>query len=239
MPNTAVLPTRIFKAAVKYSSAVFNVFTNYSVGHYRPTYTLTPSLYDFTRILPLLFSKTLMGCIFFAATLPNIAYSNAVTANQNGHEIIFDDGNITDISYSKDRRFAVFVKSDEKQQIIRQCDNLSQKCKNIYRLAHKDDAYDHLETPIFSLTGKDIFFVRGGSTAGSYWVYKQGLDRKKPQRLTAGMNIKIVHSGKYKGYLVVQKHKYFLSGGSYDFYCTDEQTPTEIVRDIEEQFNRQ
>ncbi|MEY4590739.1 MAG: hypothetical protein RL497_2815, partial [Pseudomonadota bacterium] len=56
----------------------------------------------------------------------------------------------------------------------------------------------------------------------------------------------------YKGYLVVQKHKYFLSGGSYDFYWlvsaegkevaavgTDEQTPTEIVRDIEEQFNRQ
>jgi hypothetical protein len=36
--------------------------------------------------------------------------------------------------------------------------------------------------------------------------------------ITRGNSLEVIPVGKYKNYLIVQRHKYFLAGGSYDWY---------------------
>jgi len=69
----------------------------------------------------------------------------------------------------------------------------------------------------FSPDGKRIYFITSAwVTSGAlHGVNIDGSD----ERFIAGANyLKVIDKGKHKGKLIIQQHRYFLTGGSYDWY---------------------
>lgn len=54
------------------------------------------------------------------------------------------------------------------------------------------------------------------------------LQSNKLQFVSAGNAVEVVPSGEYQNYLIVQRHKYFLGGGSYDWYWLQDTMGKEI-----------
>ena len=73
------------------------------------------------------------------------------------------------------------------------------------------------ETLQFSPDGKLLYFVTPAwATSGA--VHVVDTTNRKERFLFAGNNVKVVPSGEYKGCLLVQQHRYFVGGGSYDWF---------------------
>jgi hypothetical protein len=71
--------------------------------------------------------------------------------------------------------------------------------------------------PQFFPNNQDIAFeaalavVEGG-------IYRVNRVTHQLHLITRGNSLEVIPVGKYKNYLIVQRHKYFLAGGSYDWY---------------------
>ena len=73
------------------------------------------------------------------------------------------------------------------------------------------------QTPQFSPDGKTIYFVSAAwATSGSVQAYE--LATKAVRFVCAGSVLEVVPNGDYAGDLLVQQHRYFLGGGSYDWF---------------------
>jgi hypothetical protein len=73
------------------------------------------------------------------------------------------------------------------------------------------------ETLQFSTNGKLVYFVTPAwATSGA--VHVVDTTNRKERYLFAGNNLKVVPSGEYRDCLLVQQHRYFVGGGSYDWY---------------------
>jgi Tol biopolymer transport system component len=69
----------------------------------------------------------------------------------------------------------------------------------------------------FSTNGKLLYFVTSAwATSGA--VHVVDTTNRKERYLFPGNNLKIVTSGEYKDCFLVQQHKYFVGGGSYDWF---------------------
>ena len=69
----------------------------------------------------------------------------------------------------------------------------------------------------FSTNGKLLFFVTPAwATSGA--VHVVDTTNRKEQYLFPGNDLKVVKSGEYKDCLLVQQHRYYVGGGSYDWY---------------------
>jgi dipeptidyl aminopeptidase/acylaminoacyl peptidase len=69
----------------------------------------------------------------------------------------------------------------------------------------------------FSTDGKLLYFVTPAwATSGA--VHVVDTTNRKERYLFPGNDLKIVTSGEYKDCLLVQQHRYFIGGGSYDWY---------------------
>ena len=69
----------------------------------------------------------------------------------------------------------------------------------------------------FSTNGKLLYFCTSAwATSGA--VHVVDTTNRKERYLFAGSDLKIVRSGEYKDCLLVQQHKYFVGGGSYDWF---------------------
>jgi dipeptidyl aminopeptidase/acylaminoacyl peptidase len=73
------------------------------------------------------------------------------------------------------------------------------------------------ETLQFSTNGKLLYFVSPAwATSGA--VHVVDTTNRKERYLFAGNNLKVVPAGEYKDCLLVQQHRYFVGGGSYDWF---------------------
>jgi hypothetical protein len=69
----------------------------------------------------------------------------------------------------------------------------------------------------FSTNGKLLYFVTSAwATSGA--VHVVDTTNRKERYLFPGNDLKIVTSGEYKDCLLVQQHRYFIGGGSYDWF---------------------
>ena len=74
-----------------------------------------------------------------------------------------------------------------------------------------------LQAPRFSPDGRRIYFLSAAwATSGA--VHVLDLSTGSERFLVAGNSLDVVPSGEYAGFLVVSQHRYFLAGGSYDWY---------------------
>jgi len=69
----------------------------------------------------------------------------------------------------------------------------------------------------FSPDGRHLYFISSAwATSGA--VHAIDLATRKERFFTDGSGLEIVPNGDYKGCLLVQKHKYFIGGGTYDWF---------------------
>lgn len=84
-------------------------------------------------------------------------------------------------------------------------------------------------SPQFSPDGRKIYFMSAGwVTSGAVHVVE--IQSKRESFVSPGNTLEVIQKGKYRGYLIVQQHKYFVGAkvGSYDDYWLLTPTGTEI-----------
>jgi hypothetical protein len=79
------------------------------------------------------------------------------------------------------------------------------------------DALAQLGSPQFSADGDRVYFW-GAQAAVSGAVGVVDLASGQMKIICGGHNVEVVSRGEFRGDLIVQKHKYFVGGGSYDWY---------------------
>jgi Tol biopolymer transport system component len=69
--------------------------------------------------------------------------------------------------------------------------------------------------PIFSSDGQIVYFLSNAWVTSSA-VYALDLKTLKTQFIIDGNDLAIIKSGDYKNYIIIDRHQYFVDGGSYD-----------------------
>ena len=83
------------------------------------------------------------------------------------------------------------------------------------------------QLPQFSPDGKNIYFLSSAwTTSGA--IHKISLTDNKQNFVCAGNELEVIQKGEHVGKLVVLQHRYFLGGGSYDWYWLINQDGTEV-----------
>ena len=88
------------------------------------------------------------------------------------------------------------------------------KCRESQKPESVIAAFENLQ---FSTNGKLVYFVTPAwATSGA--VHVVDTTNRKERYVLPGSDLKIVPSGEYKDCLLVQQHRYFIGGGSYDWF---------------------
>lgn len=88
------------------------------------------------------------------------------------------------------------------------------KCRESEKLESVIAAFESLQ---FSTNGKLVYFVTPAwTTSGA--VHVVDTTNRKERYLFPGNGLKVATAGEYKDCLLVQQHRYFVGGGSYDWY---------------------
>lgn len=74
-----------------------------------------------------------------------------------------------------------------------------------------------LQTPQFSPDGKQVYFGSAAwATSGA--IHAVDLRTRRVRFVMPGNGLEVVRTGEYRGCLLVQQHRYFLGGGSFDWF---------------------
>jgi dipeptidyl aminopeptidase/acylaminoacyl peptidase len=88
------------------------------------------------------------------------------------------------------------------------------KCRPAEKPESLIAAFENLQ---FSTNGKLLYFVTPAwATSGA--VHVVDTTNRKERYLFPGNDLKVATSGEYKDCLLVQQHRYFIGGGSYDWF---------------------
>jgi hypothetical protein len=88
------------------------------------------------------------------------------------------------------------------------------KCREAEKPESIIAAFENVQ---FSTNGKLVYFVSPAwATSGA--VHVVDTTNRKEKYLFPGNGLKLVPSGEYKDCMLVQQHRYFIGGGSYDWY---------------------
>jgi len=88
------------------------------------------------------------------------------------------------------------------------------KCRDAEKVESVIGGFDNLQ---FSTNGKLLYFVTPAwATSGA--VHVVDTTNRKERYCFPGGDLKVVPKGEYKDCLIVQQHRYFIGGGSYDWY---------------------
>ena len=88
------------------------------------------------------------------------------------------------------------------------------KCRAADKMESVIGGFDSLQ---FSTNGKLLYFVTPAwATSGA--VHVVDTTNRKERYLFPGNDLKVVPAGEYKDCLLVQQHKYFVGGGSYNWF---------------------
>jgi hypothetical protein len=88
------------------------------------------------------------------------------------------------------------------------------RCRAAEKMESLIGGFENLQ---FSTNGKLLYFVTPAwATSGA--VHVVDTTNSKERYLFPGNDLKVVKSGEYKDCLLVQQHRYFVGGGSYDWY---------------------
>ena len=127
---------------------------------------------------------------------------NCLESKKSSYKIQFSsDIYLVDI---KTRKEKILIHEGQKSDIGKSKDNTP---KNLAGLGY----------PRFSSDGTKIFFLsKAWETSGA--IHVLNLKTGAIRFVTDGRSLEVLHSKRFKDYLIVNKHKYFLGGGSYDWY---------------------
>ena len=88
------------------------------------------------------------------------------------------------------------------------------RCRESEKVESLIAGFDNLQ---FSTNGKLLYFVTPAwATSGA--VHVIDTTNRKERYLFPGNDLRVVTAGEYKDCLLVQQHRYFIGGGSYDWF---------------------
>jgi len=70
--------------------------------------------------------------------------------------------------------------------------------------------------PQFALDDSRVYFLTQAAVVSGA-VYSADIETRSVKELCAGNSLQVIRSGQYAGDLVVEQHRYFMGGGSYDW----------------------
>ncbi len=100
------------------------------------------------------------------------------------------------------------IRADGKEPLMLLATRASEEMKNVIA------TFDQVQ---FSTDGRLVYFVTAAwATSGA--VHVIDTTNRKERFVVAGSDLQVVPSGEYRDHLLVSQHRYFLGGGSYDWY---------------------
>lgn len=185
--------------------------------------------------------KTLMG-----ETKQISSHANLYTVSEKNGNIFITDkkGEIKQLTFSGkdsqpslsvDEKTVVFVRNTPKRKVevntgpedevganeIWTIDIEGKNSKLIVKAGKKSPLQDRilarLNSPQFSSDDASIYFMSMG-TVTSDIIYLLHFKTNKLYFVVSGNSLEVIQRGRYTGCLIVKQHKYFLGGGSYDWF---------------------
>jgi Tol biopolymer transport system component len=162
--------------------------------------------------------KRLTTLLLLFICLPSFTYSAQVTETKGN--IYYDNQQLTSSGkdsmavLSPDDKQVVFVRDDA----LWLMDVTGNNAHAIVVSAENEGVKQNLtelNNPRFSLDGHLVYFL-SAAWVTSNSVHVVDLTTHKQHFVTDGNSLELVPAGKYKGYLIVSKHKYYQGGGSYE-----------------------
>ena len=186
-----------------------------------------------------LLATALAGWLFLAPG--TAARAQTVSADKKGNIYLVDasgrrtrltgDGKDSAPALSPDKRRVAYVHQAAGKPIstgagdatpteLRVMDGDGRNQETLVRSAEAEKVEDILAdftSPSWSPDGRTIYFASAAyATSGAVHAYDFGT--KKTRFVMAGNDPQVVPAGEYRGHLLVQQHRYFLGGGSFDWY---------------------
>lgn len=109
------------------------------------------------------------------------------------------------------------VNVDDKKARMIVKDRIPEAVDGTGKTIHEVVAFIYDESFQFSPDGKKIYFETSAWTTSNA-IHSVNIDGSDEKFVTSGNTLKIIDRGGYKGYLITSKHKYYVAGGSYDWY---------------------
>jgi dipeptidyl aminopeptidase/acylaminoacyl peptidase len=168
--------------------------------------------------------KILVLLFFCFIYLPSLVYAAQVSEKQGN--IFYEDQQLTRSGkdrqpvLSPDGQTIAFVREVENQATELWLMDASGNNARAIVLNHEDEdikkSLSELNNPIFTLNSKAVYF-QSAAWAVSGAIHIIDITSNKEHFVTDGNSLELVPSGKYKGYLIVTKHKYYKKmDGSYE-----------------------
>jgi dipeptidyl aminopeptidase/acylaminoacyl peptidase len=180
----------------------------------------------------------LLAVLLVALTSPALAQS--VSVKDGNIQFTDKSGNSTALTSSgrdsnpllaPDGKWVAFVRKVEGKKIATGSDEIEPtelwqvrvdgkepsllvKCRESEKPESVIGGFENLQ---FSANGKLLYFVTPAwATSGA--VHVVDTTNRKERYLFPGNDLKIVPAGEYKDCLLAQQHRYFIGGGTYDWY---------------------
>src|SRR4051812_38055552 len=179
-----------------------------------------------------------LGLLCIAAAIP--AFGQSVSVINGNIQFADNSGKITALTSSgrdstpvlaADGKWVAFVRKVDGKKIATGSDEVEPTelwqvridgkepsvllhCRDSQKPESVIAAFENLQ---FSTNGKLLYFVTPAwATSGA--VHVVDTTNRKERYLFPGSDLKVVTSGEYKDCLLVQQHRYFIGGGSYDWF---------------------
>ncbi|PZR71876.1 MAG: hypothetical protein DLM73_14610 [Chthoniobacterales bacterium] len=182
--------------------------------------------------------KIFASALLFALALPALAQSVSVkdgniqfTSKAGQTTALTSSGRDSDPVLAPDGKWVVFVRKVDGKKIATGSDEVDPtelwqvradgkeptlllRCREAKEPNQLIAAFQSLQ---FSTNGKLVYFVTPAwATSGA--VHVVDTTNRKERYVFPGNDLKIVPSGEYKDCLLTQQHRYFIGGGSYDWF---------------------
>jgi len=182
---------------------------------------------------------SLLGTALFAAAMPSLRAQsvaeekgNIIFTNADGlHKQLTDSGHDSAPALSPDGKLVAFVRDTPDKIVATGSGDVaatelwivgSDGSKPAVLVRGRESPDMHLVIggiagAQFSPDGHHLYFVSSAwATSGA--VHVIDLATRKERFFTDGSSLEMVPNGDYKGCLLIQKHKYFIGGGAYDWF---------------------
>lgn len=149
-------------------------------------------------------------------------------------------GNDREPVLSPGGRRVAFIRGNDAESELWVVDVAGGSARRLVNARRSDDAEENLTffaSPQFSPNGETVYFLTQ-AWATSSAVHAVNLATGRVRFVCPGNSLKVVPRGEYAGYLIVSQHKYFLGGGTYDWYWLIEPSgkPVDAIGESTEMF---